>query len=829
MGRKQRAMVAGNEFDPHWCVDWQLDEAFLYCAGKGTTICSLQDRLKEDEYVTTIFQWQNMCYIFMAFFFFWLAKHLYRLPYLYMLKGLEGRKSEFKTGNKLIYKSNAAVAVSFTGYIIGLAVIFVAAIEDLDQGEGITTMKYAVTNTTTSFPDWSIDQWNDQQGENVWQTVVWTAMGLVMLFISRVVNDVMTCDLNEAEEIANEQNIAAAIMEGASYICGGLVAAGAISGRPVSWGTDVSTTWIYFGIGQILYMMTVKKFQISCLRSWDVIEQIKDRNAAAGVAIACETISGAIIIFSSVYLSTSLAVFGFAVGVGLVSNTLARLMADKMMMPSSPIAHEISHDKNWGAALVCGSAQIANSIMIMSLPASSCDDLSASFSDSLTETETFSRIFEYYMLFLLLLIPLFLYSVRLLYPLGLTLSGGVPDLDFLQDDDDEQPKKKKHKLPEDTGLATKDGTVNGSVAESGAGSGSGVELDEVEPKWFEGQPGVKGDETTEEPTGVTENPNPNLTADDFTKSCNRGMNKYNQKLAVDGHKDEIDMDDLLTHKDNKSIAISFSGYMIGVALLFRGTVSSTIYDLPSDYPFEDQMKDLLPTLLLLVLGLLCMLLCHIINDKAILPGMKNIAAFDSKFLSPAVGIVEAGSFIATGQILGASSYGYIDVDDSDSWGEAIFFQFFWFIIGQTCIIIMSCLSDSIFGGTAKSDVKKGKVSSGIFLSMRLITAGCLVATPIGKSDSIVTFVVMLPCMFVLCQLGKYLFRLTLACGSLFEDDDSGSSLTIWQIVVEGLPFKSSANWGNALLEGVVFLATANIFGAFLRGCDCYNQYLLNLL
>ena len=54
-------------------------------------------------------------------------------------------------------------------------------------------MKYAVTNTTTSFPDWSFDEWNDQQGENVWQTMVWTAMGLVMLFISRVVNDLMTC------------------------------------------------------------------------------------------------------------------------------------------------------------------------------------------------------------------------------------------------------------------------------------------------------------------------------------------------------------------------------------------------------------------------------------------------------------------------------------------------------------------------------------------------------------------------------------------------------------------------------------------------------------
>jgi len=682
-------------------------------------------------------------------------------------------------------------------------------------------MKYGVSNTTTSFPDWSFDEWNDQQGENVWQTLVWTAMGLVMLMISRIVNDMMTCDLNEAKEIANNENVAAAIMEGASYICGGLVAAGAISGRPTSWGADVATTWIYFGIGQILYMITVKKFQISCLRSWDVVEEIIDRNEAAAVAIGCETLSGAIIIYSSVYLSTSLSIFGFAVAVGLVTNTLARLMADKMMMPNSSIADEISKDKNWGAALVCGSAQIANSIMIMSLPASSCDHLEAGFSDSLTETQTFSRIFEYYMLFLLILIPLFVYSVRVLYPLGLTLSGGVPDLDFLQDHEDHlEEKKKKHKLPVDTALASQDSIVNGSAAEDGpgTGSGSGIELSDVEPKWFTGEVGSKG-------VGP---PHPELNNDSFEHDCNRGMNKYNSKLAVEGHKDEIDVDHLLTHKDNKSIAISFSGYMIGVALLFRGTVSSTIYDFPAYYPFDDQMKDLLPTLLLLVIGLLCMLLCHIINDKVILPGMKNVAALDGKHMSPAVGIVEAGSFIATGQILGASSYGYVDFNDSDSWGEAIFFQFFWFIVGQTCIIIMSCLSDSIFGGTAKSNVKKGKISSGIFLSMRLITAGCLVATPIGKSDSVVTFLVMLPLMFVLCQLGKYLFRLTLACGSLFEHDEK-TKLTTWQIVVEGLPFKSTKNWGNSLLEGFVFLAMANIFGAFLRCCDCYTQYLVDLL
>merc|ERR1711998_347200 len=119
----------------------------------------------------------------------------------------------------------------------------------------------------------------------------------------------------------------------------------------------------------------------------------------------------------------------------------------------------------------------------------------------------------------------------------------------------------------------------------------------------------------------------------------------------------IDIDSLLTHEDNKSVAISFSGYLVGIALLWKGTVSATIYDFPGNYDFGDQMKDLLPILTLLLLGMACLLLCHVINDKIVLSGLKNIQATRSK--SPAVGIVEAGSFIATGQILGAASYSYV--------------------------------------------------------------------------------------------------------------------------------------------------------------------------
>ena len=55
--------------------------------------------------------------------------------------------------------------------------------------------------------------------------------------------------------------------------------------------------------------------------------------------------------------------------------------------------------------------------------------------------------------------------------------------------------------------------------------------------------------------------------------------------------------------------------MIGIALMYRGTVSASVSDFGPDYDFEDEMKDLCPTLLLLVLGIICLVICHIINDK----------------------------------------------------------------------------------------------------------------------------------------------------------------------------------------------------------------------
>merc|ERR1719460_585651 len=104
-------MVKGNSFYTHWCANWQWSTADMECAGKGTNVCSLGERLKESEYVTTIFQWQQICIMLICLLVLFVAKFTYRLPYCFLLnqanveaalddESTESRKNKKRKGSE---------------------------------------------------------------------------------------------------------------------------------------------------------------------------------------------------------------------------------------------------------------------------------------------------------------------------------------------------------------------------------------------------------------------------------------------------------------------------------------------------------------------------------------------------------------------------------------------------------------------------------------------------------------------------------------------------------------------------------------------------------
>jgi uncharacterized membrane protein YjfL (UPF0719 family) len=835
-------MTYGHSFDPHWCTAWQSTTAELECAGKGTQVCSLGERLRENDFYQTIFQWQQVGLIFMVFLILMLAKHLYRIPYFFLLKeadvkeALAANKDEdekdpnrdstvFKVGDKLMADKNTAVAISFAGYMAALFMVFLACISELEQGEDITAAKYTSSGSSKTYSAWSEEEWDIVQGNNVWGTAVFVAMGVLMLTIARMVNDFATTGVDEAINIAIKRENASGILEACSYLSTGLVLSSALSGRSASWGVDMVASWTYFVLGQLLYLMTVYKFRLLD-KHQDTFKQIGYNNYAVAISVGLETLSNAVVISYAIYVDSSLVMFVFCFSVGFVANWLSRKFADVAILPEVDLDEEIhgnmqdsgkwtetsDGDRNWGAALVAGAVQISASLMIMSLPATSCDDLKANVKDALTDTDKFDMVFKSYQLILLALIPLILLIPRFLYIKGLQLSGGIPDLDFLISSDEQDPEAPEVRSDSNPGLPA--GMGNGAT-----GEGGDVAMIQLKEGSAPESPAAKPAEVAAtEPAGVSTEPAGG-------KQWFRGQPSAATPSAS-ATAGTLNIDDLLTKRDNKSVAISYAGYTLGLAIMYRGTVSASVYDFPAGYDIDDEMTDLLPTLVLLALGIFSMFLCHLINDKIIIPNIRNIDALNANAKSAAVGIVEAGSFIATGQILGAASYGYVDAGDTDSWGEAIFMQFFWFILGQTSMILVSAFANMLSGGNAKDEVKKNNHAAAVFLACRLITGSAVVANPIGQSDSVVTYGVMLPLGIVFVQVCKYWWRLALACGADYSDEQEGR---YYSIIIQGKPFKKNKNWGNALVEGVVMISCALVFGSFLRGCGCFDQYSAQLV
>jgi len=294
--------VKGNSFHTHWCTNWQWDTADMECAGKGTNVCSVGERLKEAEYVTTIFQWQQICLMLVCLLMLFVARFFYRIPYCFLLTEAKcqdalndqdkkhkkatadlRQSQEFKVGDKLMTENNTAVGISFAGYLAALMMVLMACIGDLEQGEDITSAKWTASGSSESFSDWSQDEWNSTQGENVWGTLVFAFMGILMLTIARMINDLITTGVDEAINIAVHRENASGILEASSYLATGLILSSSLSGRSVSWGIDMSASWIYFAIGQILYLANILKFTL--LSRYDDFDEINKNNPAVAVAV----------------------------------------------------------------------------------------------------------------------------------------------------------------------------------------------------------------------------------------------------------------------------------------------------------------------------------------------------------------------------------------------------------------------------------------------------------------------------------------------------------------------------------------------------------------
>ena len=232
---------------------------------------------------------------------------------------------------ELAKEDNDALAVSFSGYLLGVVIVFIGAYVGPSRGL-VADLLYVGG---------------------------WSLFGVVLLNLSRVINDrLILYKFSNVKEIIEDKNVGTGAVQAGSYIASGFVVAGAINGQ----GGGLLTALAFFFAGQVVLVLFGFIYQL-CTR-YDIHAEIEDDNIAAGIAFCGALVAIGVVLGHAsagefINWSTNMSTFASEAAIVVILIPLVRLCFDKITFSKVDLNHEISVDRNVGAAIREASAMIA--------------------------------------------------------------------------------------------------------------------------------------------------------------------------------------------------------------------------------------------------------------------------------------------------------------------------------------------------------------------------------------------------------------------------------------------------------------------------------------
>lgn len=315
------------------------------------------DRLGSTDFVVdSILRWEHLLLLVIAMIIFPVSKFLYTVP-LYISRWRTSYESlkEFNIDEQLVKTDNKGLAVSFAGYLVGVGLVI--------RGS-LSTSRVGV---------W--DQLLDE--------IVFTAVGLFLLFISQLINDkVIFYGINNGQAIM-EGNVAVGILEAATSLGSGIIIGSSITASNTGYGEDLGTTGMWFVFGQLGLVVFCKLYEL--ITKYDDKAEIMKGNAAAGIGYGFTIVAVSLVIASPISKSDSLLGFALSYVIGSLLIIVMRVAVDKLVLRGRNLDDEITEDSNWGAAIVEGFYVVAFAAVFWSF--FRVDDFATVCTPVLNETE----------------------------------------------------------------------------------------------------------------------------------------------------------------------------------------------------------------------------------------------------------------------------------------------------------------------------------------------------------------------------------------------------------------------------------------------------------
>jgi len=239
----------------------------------------------------------------------------------------------YNLDHELTEKDNKAVAVSFAGYVFALCLVF----------HGVLISPSGLNVYETGWLGWINDLIN---------TFLWCGIGMVLLLLSRVVNDrFILPKFSNKKELIQDENVGLGAVQAGSYIATALVIRASLSGDEVgNFGEELLLSLVLFVVSQILLILCSFVYQWGT--TFDIHAELESDNPAAGAALGGNLVGFGILL--AFYVRSDVGLLGlFLWGcVSAIVLAVARKLVDWLMLPYAKVDEEISVDRNWGAGLI---------------------------------------------------------------------------------------------------------------------------------------------------------------------------------------------------------------------------------------------------------------------------------------------------------------------------------------------------------------------------------------------------------------------------------------------------------------------------------------------
>lgn len=243
----------------------------------------------------------------------------------------------------------------------------------------------------------------------------------------------------------------------------------------------------------------------------------------------------------------------------------------------------------------------------------------------------------------------------------------------------------------------------------------------------------------------------------------------------------------LTEKDNKAVALATVGYLLGMMIVLRGVLVSD----SGAVEYVSMLEDVAMTIVWSIVAMVLLLSSAVVNDKFLLNSFSNRKELiDDQNVG--TGAVVAASYIGTALLISAAVKGASEA----SFVVELIDTLVYFVVGQLAFVITGICYQKFAGYDIHAEIEKDNIAAGVSFGMTLVAVAILLSGYLQRSDSLLGFFAWIPLSIILLLTSRFLVDRFLLPNAPIKDE-----------------IARDQNWGVALLEGGSAVGIALILNA----------------